>query len=130
VRDELEDRARDRAHGARAFERRIGRLLITVTYVAVALLLAGVALMAVNGISPLDPGPGLDLGSLPADILALAPAGFLWLGLIAVIATPLSRVIAAAIGFGRAGDRSMVVVAVGILVVIALGVASALVAGG
>jgi uncharacterized membrane protein len=123
-------RTRDRAYAARAFERRIGRLLIAVTYVAVALLLAGVALMAINGISPLDGGPGLDLGSLPANILALAPAGFLWLGLLAVIATPLSRVVAAAIGFGRAGDRSMVIVAVGILVVIALGVSSALVAGG
>jgi len=129
VRGAAGDRARDRAHGARAFERRIGRLLIAITYVAVALLLAGVALMAVNGISPLDPGPGLDLGSLPAEILALAPAGFLWLGLLAVIATPLSRVVAAAIGFGRAGDRPMVVVAVGIVVVIVLGVSSALVAG-
>jgi uncharacterized membrane protein len=130
VRDGTGDRTGDRARGARAFERRIGRLLIAVTYVAVALLLAGVALMAVNGISPLDGGPGLDLGSLAASILALAPAGFLWLGLLAVIATPLSRVVAAAIGFGRAGDRSLVVVAVGILVVIAVGVWSALVAGG
>ena len=125
-----DDRGRERTRVARAFERRIGRLLIGVTYAAVGLLLAGVLLMAAGGISPLDPGPRLDLESLPAKIAALDPAGFLWLGLLAVIATPLSRVVAAAIGFGRAGDRSMVVVAVGILVVIALGVSSALASGG
>jgi uncharacterized membrane protein len=125
-----DERARERVRRARAFELRIGRLLIAVTYAAVALLLVGVALMAVSGISPLDGGPGLDPGSLAAKTLALDPASFLWLGLLAVIATPLSRVLAAAIGFGRAGDRSMVVVAVGVLVVIVVGVWSALLTGG
>lgn len=113
-------------HDARAFERRIGRLLIVVTYIAVALLLAGVSLMAIGGISPLDGGPALDPGAVVADITALAPEGFLWLGLVAVIATPVSRVAAAAIGFARQGDRTMVLVAIGILSVIILGVASAL----
>jgi uncharacterized membrane protein len=119
-----------RRDAARAFERRIGRLLIAVTYLAVGLLLAGVALMAVDGISPLDGGPALDLATLPADLAALAPAGFLWLGLLAVIATPVSRVVAAAIGFGRAGDRMMVLVAVAILVVITIGIVAAQVAPG
>lgn len=119
-----------RRDAARAFERRIGRLLIVVTYLAVGLLLAGVALMVVNGISPLDGGPALDLRTLPADLAALAPAGFLWLGLLAVIATPVSRVVAAAIGFGRAGDRMMVLVAVAILVVITIGIVAAQLAPG
>ena len=110
----------------RAFERRIGRLLIAVTYLAVTFLVIGVALMALDGISPLAGGPALDPGALVADLVALDPAGFLWLGLLTVIATPISRVIAAAIGFARVGDRMMVGVAVAILAVIALGIVLAL----
>ncbi len=115
-----------RSEAARAFERRIGRLLIAVTYLAVALLMIGVGLMALDGISPLAGGPAFDATTLVADIVALEPAGFLWLGLLAVIATPLSRVIAAAVGFARSGDRMMVAVALAILLVIALGVVAAL----
>ena len=111
------------------FDRFIGRLLIAVTYVAVALLLVGVVLLVAAGISPLAGGPPLALDRLAADALALAPAAFLWLGILTVIATPLSRVIAAAVGFARQGDRWMVGVAVGILLVIAVGIVSALVAG-
>jgi len=111
---------------ARQFDRRIGRLLIVVTYIAVVLLTVGVALLVAAGISPLSGGPQLDLDRLAADLAALSPAAFLWLGLLAVIATPVSRVIAAAVGFARLGDRWMVAVAVAILVVIALGVLSAL----
>jgi uncharacterized membrane protein len=112
-----------------AFDRAIGRLLIVVTYVAALLLTIGVLLMIAAGISPLAGGPALDLTSLVADLVSLQPAGFLWLGLLAVIATPLSRVAAAAIGFGLAGDRRMVVVSVAILAVIALSVATALALG-
>ena len=111
------------------FDRFIGRLLIAVTYVAVVLLSIGVALLLAAGISPLAGGPPLDLASLRADLVALAPAAFLWLGILAVIATPLSRVIAAAVGFARQGDRWMVGVSVGILAVIAVGIASALASG-
>jgi uncharacterized membrane protein len=113
----------------REFDRFIGRLLIAVTYVAVVLLSIGVVLLLVNGISPLAGGPQLDLGDLVAELAALDPAAFLWLGILAVIATPLSRVVAAAIGFARLGDRLMVAVAIGILAVISLGVATALGAG-
>lgn len=115
---------------SRDFDRFIGRLLIAVTYVAVALLSVGVALLLAAGISPLAGGPPLDIERLGADLVALAPAAFLWLGILTVIATPLSRVSAAAVGFARQGDSRMVGVAVGILVVIAVGIASALVAGG
>jgi uncharacterized membrane protein len=115
-----------RNEATRTFERRIGRLLIAVTYLAVALLLIGVGLMALAGISPLAGGPAFDPSTLVADIVALEPAGFLWLGLLAVIATPLSRVIAAAVGFARSGDRMMVAVALAILLVIAVGVVAAL----
>ena len=118
----------DRARGRR-FDRIIGRLLIAVTYLAVVLLSVGVLLLLVAGISPLAGGPPLDPANLAADLLAVDPAAYLWLGILAVIATPLSRVIAATIGFARLGDRWMVGVAVGILTVIGLGIASALLAG-
>jgi uncharacterized membrane protein len=111
------------------FDRFIGRLLIAVTYIAVALLTIGVVLLLAAGISPLAGGPPLDIRLLVADLVALEPAAFLWLGILAVIATPLSRVIAAAFGFARIGDRWMVGVALGILAVIALGIATALAAG-
>jgi uncharacterized membrane protein len=113
----------------RDFESTIGRLLIGLTYVATALLLIGVLLMLVSGISPLTGGPRLDLASLPIDLATLTPSGFLWLGLLAVIAAPISRVVAAAIAFARAGERGMVGVALAILVVLAIAIGSA-VAGG
>jgi len=111
-----------------AFDRTIGRLLIALTYVAGTLLAIGVLLMVAGGISPLSGGPRLDLASLPTDLATLAPAGFLWLGLVAVIATPISRVIAAAVAFGLAGDRRLVAVAFGILIVIVIGVMTSLAA--
>ena len=116
-----------RARG-QEFDRFIGRLLIAVTYLAVSLLAVGVVLLFVNGISPLAGGPPLDLANLAVQLVALAPAAFLWLGILAVIATPLSRVVAAAFGYARLGDRWMVGVSIGILVVIALGIATAVIA--
>ncbi len=128
MRDEAE-RSTSRRRG-REFDRFIGRLLIGVTYFAVALLLVGVVLLFANGIPPLAGGPPLDLANLVRDLAALSPAAFLWLGILAVIATPLSRVIAAAVAFARLGDRWMIGVAVAILAVIALSIATAVVAAG
>lgn len=106
-------------------ERQIGRLLITLAYVSVALLVGGVVLMLVAGISPLAGGPALNLDMLIPDLAALDPAGLLWLGLLTVIATPFSQVVLAAIAYGRAGDWSMVRIAGGILIIIAVGIAAA-----
>jgi uncharacterized membrane protein len=111
------------------FDRSIGRLLIVVTYVSALLLLTGVLLMLAAGISPLSGGPSLDVSTLASDVASLQPAGFLWLGLIAVIATPITRVVAAAIAFARAGEPRMVVVAVAIVAVIAISITTALVTG-
>jgi uncharacterized membrane protein len=108
------------------FERAIGRMLVALTYVAVALLAVGVSLMVASGISPLSGGPPLDISHLAADVAHLLPDGFLWLGLLVVIATPIARVVAAGIGYARARDREMVVVAIAILTVIALSIATAL----
>ncbi|HET9083977.1 MAG TPA: DUF1634 domain-containing protein [Candidatus Limnocylindrales bacterium] len=112
-----------------SFDRTIGRLLIAVTYIAGGLLLIGVLLMLADGISPLSGGPRLDLSTIVADLASLQPAGFLWLGLITVIATPITRVVAAAVGFAQVGERQMVLVAIGILGVIALSIATAVVTG-
>jgi uncharacterized membrane protein len=97
----------------------VARLLNAGTVIAVAILGLGVIAMAATGRSPLDtPIPQLDLARLPADLAALRPEGFLWLGLIAVIGTPLSRVIASLVGYVLQGERTMVMISVAILSVI------------
>jgi uncharacterized membrane protein len=92
----------------------------------VAFLVIGVGLMVAAGIGPLDGGPSLDLDTLAADLVALRPAAFLWVGLGIVLATPITRVAAAGIGYGRQRQWTMVLVSIGILAVIAVGVAGAL----
>ncbi len=118
-----------RIEASRTFERRIGRQLIGATYIAVGLLVIGVVLMAIAGISPYADAPTFEPGAIVRDILALEPTGFLWLGLAFVIATPISRVIVALVTYARTGDRLMVAVSVGILLVITVGIVIA-VAGG
>ena len=107
---------------AARFERRLGRLLIAVTWVAVALLVIGTALLLLAGISPLAGGPPFDPSQLVPALLALEPAGFLWLGILVVIATPLSRVAGAAVGFIKRGEPLMAVISLAILCVIAISI--------
>lgn len=106
-------------------EARIARLLSLGTRAAIALLGIGCLLLLVDGRSPLEPRwPALDLRVLPADLLGLRAEGFLWLGLLVTLATPLLRVAAATLGFARAGERRMVALGAGVLAVIALAVAA------
>ena len=106
-----------------ALDLTVSRLLSTGTLAAVALLAVGVVLLALSGRSPLDTAfPALDPGRLAGDVLALRPEGFLWLGLIAVILTPTSRVIVSLVGYSRAADRTMMLISLGILSVIAASV--------
>jgi uncharacterized membrane protein len=86
----------------------------------------GVVGLLAAGRSPLEGGPPLDLGHIADDIAGLRPAGFLWLGLLAAIATPVARVAVALAGFARIGERGMAVVALLILGVIALSVGLAI----
>ncbi|MFL5679520.1 MAG: DUF1634 domain-containing protein [Chloroflexota bacterium] len=104
----------------------IARLLTVGTYVSIGLLIVGVALMVATGTSPLAEDPPFDPRRIVSDIVALRPAGFLWLGLVVVIATPSARVFASLVGYLRRGDRVMAVVSVLILCVIALSVALAI----
>ena len=101
-------------------DRTIARLLTAGTYLSVALLATGVVLMAVAGISPRAGGPAFDPSRLAGDLVALRPEGFLWLGLVAAIATPSARVAASLLGYLRRGERTMAAVSLLILGVIAL----------
>ncbi len=114
----------------RAFEARIGRWLIIVTYLSVGLLFLGVVLMAVDGISPLQGGPSPDPASIAAGLSTFEPASFLWIGLVAVIVTPVTRVVAAAIGFARTGEWFLVAAALGILATILASIGSVVLTGG
>jgi uncharacterized membrane protein len=106
-------------------ERLIGRLLTGVTYVSVVLLLIGVVLLIAAGISPVSGGPSMDPARLVSDLVGLKPAGFLWFGLLAVIAAPVTRVSVALVAYARAEDWLMVGVSSAILLVIATAIASA-----
>jgi len=103
-------------------EAAVSRVLKVGTYAGIALIALGVVLMVVDGRSPLDVAPPLELGRLPADLAALRPSAFLWLGVLLVLTTPPARVLTALIGYLRGSEREMAVVATLILVVIALGV--------
>jgi uncharacterized membrane protein len=107
-------------------ERAIARVLTVGTYVSVAVLAVGTAMMLVSGVEPLGGGPRFDLGQVGDDLVHLRTTGFLWLGLIAVVATPASRVVASLVGYLRDGERLMAVVAVLILAVIVLSVGLAI----
>jgi uncharacterized membrane protein len=100
----------------------IARLLSIGTNVAVGLLAIGFAAMVLGGISPYAPAPVLDPGQLVGELLAGRATGFLWLGLLVVIATPTSRVLLALVAFVRSREWEMVAVAAAILGVITLSV--------
>ena len=101
----------------------IARVLLVGTLVSVGLLAIGVALLSLAGRSPLDATwPALELGRIPGDLLALRPEGFLWLGLLTTLSTPLLLVAAAVLGFLGAGERRMAGLGTVVLVVIALAV--------
>jgi uncharacterized membrane protein len=113
-----------------SIDARIARILAVGTRAAVALLAIGSILLVAGGTSPLAPDwPPLDPASLPADLLALQPAAFLWLGLIVTIATPILRVVASTWSFGRAGESRLAALGVAVLIVIALAVVAGLAAG-
>jgi len=110
-------------------ERAIARLLVIGIDVAIGLITVGTLLLLANGRSPLEAGPSFDPAAIPADLVALQPSGFLWLGITAILATSVAQVVVALVGFARRGERRMVLTAVGILAIIGLGVLTGSVAG-
>jgi uncharacterized membrane protein len=115
--------------GQGSLELALAHVLQAGTYVAAALIAVGSVLLVVNGFSPIAGGPPLRLEAILADVLALRPAGFLWLGIVGVLVTPALRVLRAALGFWRRGERSMALVAILVLAVIAVGVIVGVVSG-
>ena len=105
----------------------LGGLLAVGTLIAIFLVAIGVVLMIATGRSPLagDAAP-LNVAAIPGLIVSGRPEGFLWIGLIAAIATPVGRVAGALLGFRRRGERLLAAVAAAILAVIGIAVVLAL----
>ena len=120
--------AADALEAAARLETRIARLLTLGTRLAIALVLVGVAGMLLTGVDPLAHGgvPPFSLAAIPGDILALRPQGFLWAGLVGVMALPIGRVIVSGTGFLAAGDRRLAIVSALVLLVIVASVVAAL----
>jgi uncharacterized membrane protein len=114
------------AIAADPLERSIARLLTAGTYSSVAILAAGTALMLASGIQPLAGGPPFDVRQIVDDLAHLKSTGFLWLGLVAVMATPAIRVVVSLVGYLRGGERQMALIAFLVLAVIALSVGLAI----
>lgn len=118
----------DRNEVAYRLEARISRLLVAGTYLAIGLVLVGVLGMLATGVDPLAHGepPPFDLGRIPSDIAALKPEGFLWLGLVAVLALPLGRVIVAGLGFLAARDTRLALISLAVLLVVTASIVAAI----
>jgi uncharacterized membrane protein len=110
-------------------EAAIARTLSAGAILAVGLLLVGIVLMLVEGISP-DAAtfPVFDPTLVVSDLLGLRPAGFLWAGILVVIATPIVRVVGELLAYGLRRDRTMTLVAAATLLVIVVSVVTALAA--
>lgn len=116
------------AEAAFALEALIGRLLVAGTWTAMGLILVGAVLMLATGIDPMAAGafPPFDASQIPAQILALEPAGFLWAGIVLVIALPIGRVIVAGIGYVAARDGRLALVSLLVLLVVLASIATAI----
>jgi uncharacterized membrane protein len=110
----------------RGLEGGIAQVLSIGTLASVVMLAIGGVLFLASGGSPMDPAPTFDLTRVPSELASLAPTGFLWLGLVVVVATPAARVAAGLVGYARTGERGMAIVALLVLIVIAAGVAAGL----
>ena len=112
-------------------EARIATLLLVGAVAGIALVAVGVLLMAVNGMSPLaESFTAFDPARVLPDVLALRPEGFLWSGIVLVIATPIARVIGEFVTFAMSGDRIMALAALAILAVVASSVVVAVIVEG
>lgn len=109
-----------------AIEQDIRRVLAVGTWLGIALLVTGVALMLVNGISPHQAFEPFDLGRVLPDLLAGRPEGFLWAGIVVFIATPIARVLGELVLYVRGREWTMTLVALAILGVVALSLLLAL----
>jgi uncharacterized membrane protein len=107
----------------------LAHVLQVGTYISIGLIGIGSLLLLAEGGSPIAGGPPLALERVVPDLLAFRPAGFLWVGIVGVLATPGLRVLRALFGFWRRGEVRMALVALLVLVIVAVGVAAGLLSG-
>ena len=115
--------------GPGTLEIALAHVLQLGTYLSIGLIGIGSVLLLAAGGSPVAGGPPLAVDRIIPDLLALRPAGFLWLGIVGVLATPGLRVLRALFGFWRRGEQRMALVALLVLVVVAVGVVAGLLSG-
>ena len=119
------------AQTARRLETLVARMLTIGTRVAVVLVLIGVVLMLVNGIDPLTTAlKPFALTSILGDLAALRLEGFLWSGLLVVMAMPVARVVVSGFGFLAAGDGRLALVSLLVVLVLTASVIAAQVLAG
>jgi uncharacterized membrane protein len=119
------------ADTARRLESVIARMLTLGTRAAVVLVLIGVVLMLAAGVDPLTAAFGpFSLGAIPGDLLALRPEGFIWTGLLVVMAMPVGRVVVSGFGFLAAGDRRLALISLLVVLVLTASVVAAQGLGG
>jgi uncharacterized membrane protein len=121
----------DRRPGASpaSLEVALAHVLEAGTYISIALIATGAVLLLASGGSPVAGGGPLSFDRVGPDLVALRPAGFLWLGILGVLATPGLRVLRAGVGFARRGERGMALVALFVVLVIGLGILVGVTAG-
>lgn len=107
-----------RGHGR--VERMVRNVLLTGVAVSVALMVAGLVLLAVRGGAL--PSHVLPLAELRHGLATLQPAAYLSLGLIVLIATPFVRVGGSVIAFARERDRRYVLITATVFLVMCLSV--------
>ena len=117
-----------RAGAAFGLESLIARLLVVGLWLAMGLILVGVALMLATGTDPFDHGaiPPFDLAQIPSEMLTLQPAGFLWAGIVLIVALPVGRVMVAGVGFLAVHDRRMALISLLVLLVVLASIVAAI----
>ncbi|MCX6650312.1 MAG: DUF1634 domain-containing protein [Methanomassiliicoccales archaeon] len=82
---------------------------------SLCMMLIGLAIGAVEGTEATGV---LSLDRIPAGLAELDPLAFLTLGLVLLIATPLTRVVGALFVFLKEGDRKFILISVAVLLAV------------
>ncbi len=98
--------------------RTIARTLVAGLCLAIVLLLVGIILDLAGRAS--SAGQAASIGDMTQALVALEPAGFYYLGLLVLLATPVSGVIALAVGFARRRSWIFCSISLFVLAVLAL----------
>lgn len=110
--------------GGRAADLDVNRLIFYVlrggVILAVAIVLVGLALLAAG--RPMPPG-GLRPTEIPRELAAGSPAGFLGLGVLLLMLTPVARVLLSVAYFARERDRAYVAITLTVFLILMAGVA-------